>query len=62
MTANAQKFFNDNLSRLDARADPVAWNMNCGLLALAETVAALQQDIQHIKRQNAALLQQLQAR
>ena len=62
MTADARKFFNDNLSRLDARADPIAWNMHCGLLALAESVAAIQQDIQHIERQNALLLQQLQAR
>ena len=61
MTTDVQKFFKDNLSRLDAQTDPEAWNMNCGLLALAESVAALQQDIRRIERQNSELLQRLKA-
>lgn len=50
---SAKKFFDDNISRTSAQADPLGWNLNLGLAALAEQMDAIQ-------RSQAVLEQRLQ--
>jgi|GEM_PF-1622255 len=40
-----KKFFNDNVDRLSAEFDPVMWNMNNGLLALADVVVDIRRQL-----------------
>lgn len=53
MTSLAQRCFTENLQRLEGPAgqptDPVAWNLNQGLLDLARAIAQLQFDVQQLQ-------------
>lgn len=59
---SAQKFFKDNEHRLDPRADPLAWNQNQGLLALAKQQDAIQQTQQAQSQELRAIRQLLERR
>ena len=54
------KFFEDNINRLqDAGRDPMAWNLNCGLLALAKQMNRIESQQADLERQLAQLAQQI---
>lgn len=40
---DASKFFADNISRISPQSDPVAWNTQQGLYALAKQIEEMQQ-------------------
>lgn len=56
-----EKFFLENLRLIaDARTDPMGWNLNNGLRALAQQNAALQQALKRLSAQVDALAQEVQ--
>lgn len=53
---NAKKFFRDNIQRIaHPEADPLGWNLNQGLLALAEQIEQLQLQLQRQENEIRAL-------
>lgn len=56
---SATKYFKDNLARLNATANPIEWNQNQGLLAMAKQLdqAESQREelLRHLKRLEAAV-------
>lgn len=52
---SAAKFFNDNLLRLDPKADPLSWNLNAGLQALAKQLDEIQTEQNRQKRELSGL-------
>lgn len=48
--ATAEKFFEDNISRLDPQTDPIGYNLNQGLRALAQDLQQLEREQQETQR------------
>ena len=42
---SAKKFFEENSNLLDAKSDPVRWNINNGLLAMSEQLERIEERI-----------------
>lgn len=62
---NTAKFFEDNIARINPQADPLAWNLNCGLLQLAKQLQEVQGQLaaqQRCIRQIEELLRRLPPR
>jgi len=60
MTTDPKEFFKDNVNRIDARKEPILYNMNCGFLALCrqiEALAANQRELDQTLRTIARTLQ-----
>lgn len=52
----AENCFADNLNRfIDVQRDPAAWNLNAGLLAMAQQLTAMARQIEAQQHQIAAL-------
>lgn len=45
------KFFEDNINYLDSQKDPVQWNLNQGLLALAKQIQRIENDQNSVARE-----------
>lgn len=54
------KFFEDNINILqDAKNDPMAWNLTCGLLALAKQMNRIEAQQADLERQLEQLARQI---
>ncbi|MFJ0380964.1 hypothetical protein RAK11_06975 [Bordetella bronchiseptica] len=56
------KFFEDNIKRLSAHANPLEWNLNHGLLALAKQMTAIQREQSDIEQRLQRIEQLLRSR
>lgn len=58
-----KKFFTDNISLIgDSRKDPIGWNLNCGLLALAQQLQTIQNEQDDLRSQMKRIERLLQSR
>ena len=47
---DAQRLFRENVERIDPQADPVTWNLNSGLLAVADELLYQRQLLERISQ------------
>ena len=55
----AKKFFDDNITRLHSKTDPIQYNLNCGLRSLCEQLDRMERRQQDLETQLQRALQKL---